>query len=185
MARYNSGNRKDAIVEERRRKVAKLMVRRLTQRQIEANLPALDCIDTNTGKPWGVMTINRDVKALRKQWREDAAGDTDQHQANILAELAEIKRVAWGAEIPGTKELYPDMTTLLKAINQECKILGLDAPTKYKLEDLTDEQLVRVAAASAGIPESQVRDEWEEEEPTKPTWDLKPSDFLRRSDNGS
>lgn len=127
MTRHNSGNRKEAIVEDRQRRVAQLVNRGLTQRQITASLPTIECLNIETGEPWDLRTINRDVKALRKDWREKAAGDTRQHQANVLAELAEVKRANWAMK-------PADFTVILKAIKQECDIMGLNAPVKHNID---------------------------------------------------
>lgn len=126
MTRYNSGNRKKAIIEDRRHKISRLVIRGLTQRLITKALADAGEVNIETGESWDLMTINRDVKALRKEWRVSAAEDTEQHIANTLAELAEVKRVNWSKK---SGEAV-DFAIILKAVKQESEIRGLDAPKR-------------------------------------------------------
>jgi len=65
--------------------------------------------------------MNNDIKAIREDWRKRAAQDMAEHVARILAELTEVKRAAWA------EKGYGD---ILRAIEKECKILGVDSPEK-------------------------------------------------------
>jgi hypothetical protein len=138
-------NSRDAIIAQRRRHVASLAARQLTQREIVASLEKLGCLNERPGqepKPWDLATVNHNLKALREEWRELARQDTATHQAQRLAELSEVKRRAWADG---------DLGIVLRAIKQEAEMLGLDAPHKVAPTDpsgkepyqgLTDEERV-------------------------------------------
>jgi hypothetical protein len=124
-------NSREAIIAQRRRHVASLAARQLTQREIVASLEKLGCVNERPGKdpkPWDLATVNHDLKALRQEWRELAQQDTATLQAQRLAELSEVKRRAWADE---------DLGIVLRAIKQEAEMLGLDAPQKVAPTDPT------------------------------------------------
>jgi hypothetical protein len=137
-------NSREAIIAQRRH-VASLAARQLTQREIVASLEKLGCVNERPGKnpkPWDLATINHDLKALKQEWCELAQQDMATHQAQRLAELAEVKRRAW---------TDGDLGIVLRAIKQEAEMLGLDAPHKVAPTDpsgkepyqgLTDEERV-------------------------------------------
>jgi DNA-binding transcriptional MerR regulator len=114
--------------------VSRLRLRGMSQREIQRALPAQSTNPENQ-QPWSLATINGDVKALHRQWREDALQATDEHKARTLAELAEVKRAGWGAK---------DMNIVLKAIQQERSILGLDAPVRTDITTDGESLNVRV-----------------------------------------
>lgn len=82
---------RDAIVARRRTEIARLRQQGLTQREIEAELPKLDppCVQPD-GKPFCVATINRDIAALREEWREKAAEVTDVTESYIVSSAKEV-----------------------------------------------------------------------------------------------
>jgi len=116
-------NSNQANIDERRRCVASLVLRGRTQREVEQELPKLTppIVNPKTGQPYALGTINADVKAIREDWRRRAAEDIGEHVARIVAELTEVKRAAWA------EKSYGD---ILRAIEKECKILGVDSPDK-------------------------------------------------------
>jgi hypothetical protein len=120
MAADDQGNQ-GAIIDERRRRVAAMALRGLSQREIVASLPTgrEPLFNPKTGKAFNLATVNRDLQALRKQWREAAAVDLAAYKARILAELQEVKRQAWSQK---------DTRAIIAALKQECDILGIDAP---------------------------------------------------------
>lgn len=121
-----------SIVSERRDLVASLVVRQLTQREICKALKQLGKVHPETGKEWSVGTINTDIKHLKLEWRASARASIEQHQADRLRELAEVKKAAWERR---------DLDKVLRAIKQECDILGLEAPIKLDvtLQAIADE----------------------------------------------
>lgn len=116
-------NSKQAIIDNRRRQVAILRLRGLTQREIVATLEKQGAINPDTAEPWALGTINSDLKALDNEWREAAAAAIDEHKARQLAELNEVRRAAWGAK---------DLATVLKVIKQEADIIGTNAPVRQE-----------------------------------------------------
>jgi hypothetical protein len=105
-----------------------MVLRGMSQREVERNLPRLKSdvsggpmVNPDTGQPWSLGTINGDIRAIRKQWRESATQDMAEHVARILAELSEVKRAAWADK---------DFNAILRAIEKEAKLLGADSPEK-------------------------------------------------------
>lgn len=112
-----------AIIDERRWHVASLILRGRTQREVEQELPELTppIVNPKNGKPYALGTINADVKAIREQWRAEAVRDIAEHKARILAELGEVKRAAWTEK---------DFSNILRALEKEVRIMGIDSPDK-------------------------------------------------------
>src|SRR5438128_2562476 len=71
------------VIAERRQQVARLRLRGLTQRDIAR---ALNC---------SIGTVNGDLRVAREQWQAAAASATHEHQARVLAEIHEVRRMAW------------------------------------------------------------------------------------------
>lgn len=111
-------------VAKRREMVASLRLRGATYLEIREILAANGIINHTRGKPWSKSAIFDDIQAARTQWLTNAAADVKEHYSRILAELGELKKSAWSTG---------DLTTVLRAISQECKILGLNSPVKVEL----------------------------------------------------
>ena len=122
------------IIAHRRRAVDQLRLQQLTYHEIAEALPRRGEQNPDTHKPWSLAIIGRDVKALEQQYRIDAGRDVVSLKAQIVAELREVRRQAWA---------HKDLGNVLKSIQQECKVLGLDAPTKvditHSIEELARE----------------------------------------------
>jgi len=121
-------NNHQAVIDERRRHVASMVLRGMSQREVETHLPRLKSdvsggpmINPDTGQPWSLGTVNSDIRAVRGDWRKRAAEDMAVHVARILAELTEVKRAAWAEK---------DFNAILRAIEKEAKIIGADSPEK-------------------------------------------------------
>lgn len=110
----------------RRERVARLRLRGFTQRDIQRALsdPQRGMRDPKTGKPYSLMTINRDCKWIDKSWRENILALADEHNARILAEINEVKRTAWKDG---------DMQVVLRALKQEVDLFGLEAPKQTEI----------------------------------------------------
>jgi hypothetical protein len=104
----------------RRRQVASLRLREglseaeIAQRMFEQGY-------NNKGKPWSQSTISSDLRAVHEDWQKRAAEDIGAHKQRIIAELGEVKAAAW------LEKSYGD---ILRAIEKECKILGVDSPDR-------------------------------------------------------
>jgi len=143
------------IIAARRERVAQLRLRGLTMREIVAALPRGDnpMLNPETGQPFSLGCIAGDLKELSKQWQANAERDITEHKSEQLAELAEVKRAAWAAK---------HLETVLRALQQEAKILGIEAPTKVEASgpdggpltvkhDFSDDQVADILRVLAGI----------------------------------
>jgi len=124
---HNGSGNKEHILR-RREIVSRLRVRGLTVREIALKLVDEDreLVDPRTGKPYGRMTVLRDLKALAAEWHEAAAASIAEHKARVLAEIAELKRQGWAKS---------DFDLVRHSLARECAVLGLDAPAKIAGHD--------------------------------------------------
>jgi hypothetical protein len=113
-----------AVIAERRRLVAAMRLRGADQRAIVGALAKGGHRNPETGKPWSLGTVNADCQALEAEWRAAALADTTEHQGRVWAELSEVKRAAWQEH---------DLQAVLRALKQECDLLGLNAPERVDL----------------------------------------------------
>ena len=111
-------------IQTRRELVARLRTRGLTVREIAEALPKSGMINQNTGKPFTWVTVQKDLEAMREVWRENAQQHTSEHQARQLAEIEQVKRLAWQNN---------DGTLALKAIGKEIDLLGTAAPQRIEI----------------------------------------------------
>ena len=56
-------------MQQRKTMDARLLVRGLTQREIQSALAQPDGIRNGSGRPWSVATVNRDVRAIKLAWQ--------------------------------------------------------------------------------------------------------------------
>ena len=112
------------LIVKRRQMVGSARLRGFSIREIKTFLGEQGLINPKTRRPFTATAIFSDLEALKKEWRAAAARDIGEHKARILAELLEVKRAAWGKK---------KFTVVLAAIERECKILGIDAPTIIKI----------------------------------------------------
>lgn len=145
----NGNGSQQAIIDHRRRQVAYLRLRGATQREIESGLAAQGIINPDTRQPWSLGTINSDIKAMEREWKEAAQKDISEHKARMLAELEETKRAAWAGK---------DLSIVLRALKQEAELFGLDEP--YKVEHQGSEENPIVVKGYVGWSP----DEWDANE---------------------
>jgi|SRR5581483_1753264 len=105
----------------RRARVAHHRLRRLSVREIAAELEREGLRNPETGEPWTWVTVHRDCQALARRWQREALADTAPLKAELWAELRAVRRQAW---------TDGDLATVLRALKQEAELLGLDAPVK-------------------------------------------------------
>lgn len=130
----------EALIDQRRRLVASLLLRKLTRREIMKELEKQGLRNPDTGEPYALATVQGDIKALQREWRKEAQQNTGDHMAQILAELQEVKRAAWAKG---------QLFNVLRAIDTERDILGLTAAVKMKVE-IQDWRSQAVADIRAG-----------------------------------
>ena len=126
-----------AVMDQRRTVVMRLRIRGLTQREIVEALAKTE-MRNPSGKPWGLTTVNRDIAAVRSDWRAEAREVYGEHVARMLAEYREVRREGWREK---------DFGLVLKACQMECKLLGLDKPDKLIVD-------CRREAEEAGITDA-------------------------------
>lgn len=143
------------IVIIRRERVASLVARGLTQREIAhalANDKNSPILNPDTGEAFDVATINRDLQALRKENRERTAASIDEHAARQYAEIQEIKRAAWAGKNP---------QLALAALDKEMKLLGtLRQPDGININLLVVVQRFEQVARDLNLDPSSALDEF-------------------------
>jgi len=111
--------KKRAELIDRRRKVAKLYLRKMSQEDIAKKLGVSQ------------STVSRDIRYLTKKWTQEAIGDIDRRRGRELAELEEIEYDC-AAQFASNKE--PAWLRIrLRAKERIARMLGLDAPTGIDL----------------------------------------------------
>ena len=98
-------------------------------------------INPETGRPYSLAIINRDMIALRKEWRERAAQAIDEHRASILAKLDEAERAAWAKG---------QLSIVLKALDQKAGVIGVKAPEKQEFKGEVIFRVVRDKPGNGG-----------------------------------
>lgn len=106
--------------------VSRLLLRGLTQREIQDALSQDPKMLNGRGQPWSLATVNRDVKAVKLAWQRQYATDYQHHAARMLSEYREVRREAWR---------QGDLDLVMKCCQMECKLLGLDEPEKLAIVD--------------------------------------------------
>ncbi len=115
-----------ALIDLRRMRVASLVLRQVTQREIVELLPRYKIINPDSGQPYSLGTINNDIQHLRAEWQAQARDHAESHRARVLAEIQEVKREAWGQK---------DLRVILAALGAEIDLLGLkDVTVRLKTE---------------------------------------------------
>ena len=143
------------IRERRRQLVAQFMVRRprVTQRQLRAALAERGHVNPETGAPWSLGTINRDVEAVREKARARMEDDANTWRARELEMLRELQADAWDAG---------EYRTVVSISKRRAKLIGLDSPDELRatmdmegdviptlMQALQDFPQARAAAANA------------------------------------
>ena len=146
MSANNSQNAQKDMELRRREMVGRLRARQLTLREIVVELAKDEEFrNQRTGKPFSLCTVHGDIAWCKEQWREHAIKSIDEHKARILNELEALKRKGWDEK---------DYTIVMKAIEKECQILGINAPTKVDatgMQPMTYVQLMLMAEGQSLI----------------------------------
>lgn len=135
-------SKRDAI-EYRRSQVAKKRLLGWTQRQLA------DHFDVSAA------TINSDLKALDKRWREAADIDVAEHRGRQLGAIHELKKILW-LQIYGEKA----QLVYLQALKLEAQITGTIAAPSFTFNVNVLMPIVRAIEAS-GLPPEQAGEAFE------------------------
>jgi len=109
----------------RQKFVSNMKLRGYKAEEIAALLAEEGIINPITGEPFAVNTINKDLKIIEEEWRDEMMSSISGHRARVLAELQEVKRAAWK-----TKKLQIILTSIEKEIN----LLGLNELERMGVE---------------------------------------------------
>lgn len=128
--------KEDAVIKQRRQElVARLMVRGISAREIAETLgtPGKDgkipLLNPETGLPYSEETIRLDMVAIKRAWKTSTKESVEQHRAQQLAELTEVKRTAWKAN---------NLNTVLNALAHEAKLTDTAAPLRINISLVSD-----------------------------------------------
>ena len=127
--------------DKRRLLVSRLRLRGLSYDDIVKALEVEGYFNPRTGLPFSRTVVEQDIKKLRAQFIEEMGDNIKALRAGQLAELKEVKRELWRDR---------KWSELLKALEREAKLLGLDAPKRLNVElPQMDPALERIADMSA------------------------------------
>lgn len=115
----------------RRTKVAEMLLARKTQMQMADELGV------------GQATINRDVKAIRKEWHAERMQDLEEYIADDLARLAAAEAAMWPLVIAGKPHA---VDRLLSIMDRRAKLLGMDAPQRVDISHALRDEALKFAA---------------------------------------
>ncbi len=105
---------------QRQARVASLLLRRLTAREIVGVLPRSGILEPSTGRPYGVDVIKADIALIESEWTEESS------KARLLAETREARKEAWAQK---------KVTLVLDTIKQEMAMVGEEiAPLEAREE---------------------------------------------------
>ena len=147
-----------AMVDERRARVASYKVRGFSLREIRLKLAEDGHVNPKKESPWSIGILSKDVKTLEERWRTEALADITVHQARELEKLDQLEREAWSAWHRGigtkkktvtekgtggqgtrarasvvTEELNGDpryLAIIVDCQQRRARMLGLDAPLR-------------------------------------------------------
>lgn len=124
----------ELAADRRKQLVASLMKRnpRLSRRQLHAELakPVDEggIRNPQTGEPYCLTTVHKDIVALREGWREDAAKATNDWIVETLSDYQELWVRACEAS---------DWAEARRVVEARTKLLGINAPQKVAPTDPT------------------------------------------------
>lgn len=112
------------LIAKRRELIASARLRGATYSELEVILKESGLKNPSRNKTWSRGTIADDLKAIQKEWMERAISDVGEHFSRVLAELQEVKKDGWAKG---------DRQAVLRAIAQECRMFGFNAPVKLQI----------------------------------------------------
>lgn len=126
----------------------------------------------------GQTTVSRYVRQAHARWQETSIQDIEEHKARILENLAHTKAEAWSAWLDSKNPVVANtvreggklgdsteqttttqtgdpkyLAVIQNAIDQERKLLGLDAPTKHQVATVDMGDLQTIASVMTGSME--------------------------------
>lgn len=135
MAKVN-GRRDEIEITDRRRKVARLLAKKITQVEIAKEL--------GVSQP----TISRDVVAIEEEWKREYSEALELIRARELAELRDMERDAAAAFAKTRDPRF--LQARLATKTRIAKLVGLDAPERREVEVVGDDRIVLLDALLDG-----------------------------------
>lgn len=120
-----NGLRKNVALADRRRRVARLYLSKITQEEIAAQLG----VDQ--------AQISRDLAYLRKEWAAVSITDTNTVRGQELAELRDMERDCAVNFLQSKEVKWLQERRRIK--ERVAKMIGLDAPTQVQVQSWQDE----------------------------------------------
>jgi len=105
----------------RRRHISAILLRdpTLTMTEVAIKLEDAGIVNADTGKRYSHSTITGDLDLIVKDWQKRSSDDVGKMKGRQLAEIDEMRKAAWGRG---------DLEFVLKLMQHESKLLGLDSP---------------------------------------------------------
>lgn len=113
------------LISARRAVVAECIVKGMSKYEIRDEVTARGILNPSTGEPYGPETIRSDTKRIQELWEQEVKLHYDIHVSRILGQIRAVRKQAWA-------ELKLDV--ILKTLEQEVKLLGLDKATAADLD---------------------------------------------------
>jgi len=114
-----------ALQDNRRARVTELLVKGNTLNQIWEEMDADPDYRNLRGKSWGITAISNDVKYVREQWQKIAQLHYDIHIGRLMGQIRQVRKTAWARD---------ELPLVLKTLEQEIKLLGLDKASKTDID---------------------------------------------------
>ena len=114
-----------ALQDNRRAKVTELLVKGNTMNQIWEEMDADEDYRNPKGKSWGMSAISNDVKYVRERWQKIAHLHYDVHIGRLMGQIRAVRKTAWAQN---------ELPIVLKTLEQEIKLLGLDKASKTDID---------------------------------------------------
>ncbi len=124
------GSASEHAAEARRELVGLYRCQGMSERRITERLAADGIVNAATGEPYSLTTVAKDVSVMVRRWRQASGEAMENHVAEQLAQLNEVKRQGFESG---------NLQAVLGALKLEARLLGLEAPEK-------------VAVSHAGMP---------------------------------
>ncbi len=125
---------KKNAIEARRRQVAALIVAAITQRKMAETLNV------------SLGTVNKDIAALMKEWREQRVDDIEQAKLVDLQRIDAMIRAVWPRATSVGSPSLEAMDRLMKLIEMRMRILGYDSTPQLATIQVAPITIVEVLA---------------------------------------
>jgi len=139
---------KSGIKIERHERISKLMLKGNSLNKITKILADQNFINPQTKKPYSLTTIASDAKEIHTEYKKRAYSNYSQHVAEKLAKLELLEYEGWRIK---------DYELILKSIDRQIKLLGLNAPEV--ILNIDWRMQITQLLESGDITESQLKDE--------------------------